>query len=179
MIELFHYTKSEQDKLIKSITVLVDTREHDGKNEHILSYFDSKGIPWKKSKLDYGDYSFLVPANEELKIPKDLYFDKQIMVERKANLEEFSGNITEARDRIKKELALAPPNKVLVIENGSYADMIMGNYKTKYDSKSYWATVHSFWHEFDIPIIFMPDPKYTGIFIWGYFKYYFYNVLKG
>ena len=33
MLELFHYTQTEQDKLIKSITILVDTREHDGKND--------------------------------------------------------------------------------------------------------------------------------------------------
>ena len=68
MLERYHYTQTELDKLLNSMVVLVDTREHDGKNDHILNYFDSKGIAWKKQKLDYGDYSCMLPANEELGI---------------------------------------------------------------------------------------------------------------
>lgn len=45
MLELYHYSQPEQEKLLKSMTVLVDTREHKGKNNHILNYFDSKQIP--------------------------------------------------------------------------------------------------------------------------------------
>ena len=168
------------DKLLNSMTVLVDTREHDGKNQHILDYFSAKGISWKKQKLGFGDYSFMVPADDSLGINRDLYFDKDIIVERKANLEEFSSNMTakDERSRIKKELSLAPKHKVIVIENGSYVDMVNGNYNTKYDSKSYWASVHSLWHEFDVPFIFMPDSRYTGMFIRGYFYYYLRGLIK-
>ena len=131
-------------------------------------------------KLEYGDYSFMIPADEELSIPRDLYFDKQIIVERKASLEELSGNLTQTseRSRIKKELALAPPKKVLLIEGASYGDMVTGNYNTKYDSKSYWASVHSLSHEFNLPVVFMPDKKYSGVFIMGYFYYYLRNLLR-
>lgn len=178
MLERYHYTQDEQKKLLDSIVILCDTREHEGKNDHILNYFDSKGIVWKKQKLDYGDYSFYLPKNEEFGIFRDLYFDREIIIERKASLDEFAGNISKERDRIKKELALAPPNKVLIIENGSYADMINGNYRSEYAAKSYFGTFHSFWHEFDIPIIFMPDKNYTGLFIRGYFQYYLRNIIK-
>lgn len=178
MIEHFHYTQTDQDCLLKSMTILVDTREKENKNDHILGYFDSKKVPWKKQKLDYGDYSFMIPADEELGIPRDLYFDKDIIVERKASLDEFAGNLTKERDRIKKELALAPENKVLVIENGSYIDMVHGNYRSDYNAKSYYGSYHSLWHEFNIPIMFMPDPRYTGMFIRGYFQYYLRNIIK-
>lgn len=163
-----------------SIIILVDTREHDGKNDHILNYLDAKGVGWKKYKLGYGDYSFMVPADESLGITRDLYFDKQIMIERKANLDEFASNVTQRqeRSRIKKELALAPEHKIIIIENGSYADMVNGNYRSKYQAKSYYGTFHSFWHEFEVPIIFMPDRKYTGMFIRGYFQYYLRNIVK-
>lgn len=164
------------DELLKSVTIICDTREQ--KNDHITSYFDSKKIPWVKSKLDFGDYSYYIPRNEELGIPRDLYFSKEIMIERKGSLEELAGNVTKERDRIKKELALAPPNKIMVIENATYADMINGNYKSEYSPKSYYGTIHSFWHEFDMPIIFMPDSRYTGMFIRGYFQYHFRNKVK-
>lgn len=160
------------------MTILVDTREHDGKNDHILDFFDSKKISWKKHKLDYGDYSFMIPANESLTIFRDLYFDRHIMIERKSNLEEFANNVTKERDRIKKELTLAPQNKVIIIENANYADMINGNYRGDYNPKAYFGTVHSFWHEFNTPIIFMPDNKYTGMFIIGYFQYYIRQIIK-
>lgn len=178
MLERYHYTQTELDKLLNSMVVLVDTREHDGKNDHILNYFDSKGIAWKKQKLDYGDYSCMLPANEELGIVRDLYFDKEIMVERKANLDEFAGNCVNERNRIKKEFSMGPSHKVLLIENGSYADMVNGNYKSEYAAKSYFGTIHSFWHEFDLPVVFMPDPKYSGMFIRGYLTYYIRGLVK-
>lgn len=160
------------------MVILVDTREHEGKNNHILSYFDSKGINWKRRKLDYGDYSFMIPADNSLDIPRDLFFDNEIMVERKANLDEFINNITKDRERIKKEFALAPPNKVLLLENASYADMINGNYLSKYSAQSFFGTLHSFWHEYNIPFVFMENPLYSGVFIRGYFEQYLRNIIK-
>lgn len=178
MFELYHYTQKEIDEILKSITILVDTREHEGCNNHILNYLDAKKVPWKKSKLNYGDYSFYIPKNEELNIYRDLYFDKQIMVERKNSLDELASNISKERERIKKELALAPENKIMIIENANYFDLINGNYRSEYSPKSFNGTIFSFWHEFNFPIIFMPDPKYTGAFIRWYFQYYLRNIIK-
>ena len=178
MFDLMHFTKAEQDKILKSMTILVDTREHDGKNDHILSYFDSKKINWTRYKLDHGDYSCSIPANEELKIPKDLYFTNQICVERKNSLDEWAGNICEDRSAVKKKIALMPKKKVLIIENGSYADIAEHKYRSKYDPKSYLGTLHSIWNEYDIPIIFMPDKTYTGMFIASFFYYYIRGMIK-
>ncbi len=164
------------DELLNSITIVCDTREQ--KNEHVTKFFDNKKIAWTKKKLDTGDYSFFVPKNDELGIPRDLWFDKEICIERKNSLEEISSCLTESRDRLKKEFALAPNNKVMIIENASYVDMVTGNYNTRYDSKSFWASYHSFWHEFNLPIIFIPDNRYTGVFIRGYFQYYLRDKLK-
>lgn len=175
MIDLYKYTEKEKDALAKSMTILIDTREQE--NSHILKYFDQRNIPYKTMKLDYGDYSFMIPKNDELGISRDLYFDKHITLERKGSLEELSGNLTKDRDRLKKEFTLAPKNKVMVIENGTYKNMVDGNYDTKYNSKSYWASFHSFWHEYDLPIVFMPDKTYTGLFIRGFFSYYFKKII--
>ncbi len=178
MFEHMHYTESEQKKLLNSMTILVDTREHEGKNDHILGKFDEKKIPWKKFKLDAGDYSFMVPANEDLHIPYDLYFDKEIMVERKKDLEEISGNFTKEKTRIKTEFACSPPNKVLLIENSSYEKLVNGEYDTQYNPKSFWGSLFSVWHQFDIPVFFMRDRNYSWQFIYGYFYYYLRNMIK-
>lgn len=158
------------------MTIVCDTREQ--KNEHIINYFDSKNIPWVRKKLDTCDYSFYLPKNEELGINRDLWFDRECSLERKNSLEEISSCFTESRDRLKKEFALAPQNKMMIIENASYGDMVTGNYNTKYDAKSFWASYHSFWHEFNLPIMFIPDKKYSGMFIRGYFYYYLRNIIK-
>lgn len=176
MLDKFKYTDKEFNELIKSMTILIDTREQEF--QHIADYFDSKKIPYKKKALDFGDYSFMIPKNEELNIPRDVYFDKDIVVERKGSLEEISGNLTNGRDRLEKEFSLAPKSKVLLIENGTYEDIIMSNYKTKYNNKSFAASLHSFWHRYNIPVFFMPNNKFSGLFIRMYFEWYLRNYLR-
>lgn len=178
MFGRYKYTKTEMDKLLKSITVLIDTRERENKHDHILQFFEAKNIPWKQMKLDQGDYSFYVPKDEDLGIIRDTYFDKEIIIERKKDLSEISGNLTAERTRIKTEFALAPQRKVLLIESGSYKDIALGNYKTQYDKNSFLASIHSIWHEFNIPVMFMPDKNYTGLFIINYFRYYLRDLVK-
>ena len=176
MLSKYKYTDKEIEELIKSIVILVDTREK--QNSHLIEYWDKKGILYKKKSLDYGDYSFYIPQNEELNIPRDIYFDKEIVVERKASLEEISNNLTKERDRFEKELCLAPKTKVLLIENANYSDIATGNYNTQYNKKSFWASIHSFWFKYNIPIFFMPDNKWSGLFIRGYFEYYLKNYIR-
>lgn len=158
------------------MVILVDTREK--KADHLLEYFNKAGIAYEEKALDYGDYSFYIPANDKLSIPRAIYFDNSIVVERKGSLEELSGNLTKERDRLEKELALSPKTKVMIVENASYADVVTGNYDTKYNNKSFWASLHSFWFKYDIPIVFMPDNNYSGYFIRGYFTYYLRNYLR-
>lgn len=176
MLDKFKYTDKELDELVKSLTILVDTREKN--NQHLLDYWDDNGISHKKKALSYGDYSFMIPMNEDLNIPRDIYFDGEVIIERKGSLEEISGNLTKERDRLEKEFSLSPKTKVLLIENGTYGDVITGNYNTQYNKKSFWASLHSFWHKYNIPVFFMPDIKYSGIFVRGYFEYYLKNYLR-
>lgn len=156
--------------------ILIDTREQ--KIEHIISSFDKNGIAYKRKSLDYGDYSFMVPKDEELSILRDMYFDKKVCIERKAGLEEVSGNLTKGRDRFEKELCLAPETKVLLIENANYSDVVAGNYKTQYNKKSFLASLHSLWFKYNTPIMFMPDNKYSALFIKKYFEYYLKNYIR-
>lgn len=177
MLSNYKYTEAEKKQLVKSMTVIVDTREQNCK--HILDYFDKAGISYVRQALKYGDYSFFVPKNDTLAIPRDVYFDKEIVVERKGSLEELTGNLSaKDRDRIEKEFSLAPVNKVLMIEGSSYSDMVRGNYRSEYSNKAFWASLHTFWFKYNIPFVFISDKKDSGIFIRGYFEYYLKNILR-
>ena len=172
----YHYTDSELKKLLKSITVLVDTREQ--KNNHILKYFDSKDISYKTKKLEYGDYSFYLPKNINLCINRDMYFNNDISIERKANLEELSNCFTHDRSRFEAELIRSYKSKlILLIEDSKYQDIINNNYKTNYNNKSFLASLMAFKFRYNLDITFISN-KYSGNYIYYNFYYYLREHLK-
>jgi ERCC4-type nuclease len=67
LLKDYKFTDEEKKLLDKNLVVLVDSREK--KNEHILNYFDTHHINYKKQALSSGDYSFYIQANEQLSIP--------------------------------------------------------------------------------------------------------------
>jgi ERCC4-type nuclease len=176
MLDLYRYSKAEMDELVKSMVILVDTREK--VNDHILKMFEKNNIAYKIRKLDYGDYSVMIPKNDKLNIPRDLMFSRKIMIERKGSLEEISGNLTNDRDRLEKELTLAPKTKVILVENGSYEDLCEHRYDTQYGRSAFVASLHSFWFRYNCPIFFMPNPRYSGVFIAKYLEYYIREFFK-
>ena len=175
-LSTMYYTDGQLKKLIKSMVILVDTRQQ--QNKHITDYFEAKNIAYKTKALPYGDYSFMIPKNEQLGIPRDLVFYNHVMIERKASLEQLSGNLSTDRSRLEKELALAPERKVLLIENASYSDLVNGNYRTDYKPASFMATLQTFWHRYNFPIMWMPDHRYSGLWIKTFFEYYLKEQLK-
>lgn len=175
MIRQYRYTDKELKKLLKSLVILVDTREQ--KNQHILDWLDSKKLPYKVQKIDYGDYSFYLPANHEQGIVRDLYFTDKISIERKADLVELSGNFTNERTRIESEFIRHKGKMILLIENACYEDIINHNYKTEYKPASFLATLHSFSERYDIPFNFIKDNRYSGQFIYYTFYYWLRNYL--
>lgn len=173
----YKYTDSEERELLDSIVILVDTREK--VNDHITDYFDKHHIPYKKKALKNGDYSFFIPQNEKLGIYRDTYFHDDIFVERKASLEELSGNLSTKRADFEEELAVAKAHKkYLLIENANYEDIVNGKYNTQYNKKSYLGSIHSFNHKYDLEIVFMPDSTYSPIFIYGVMQYYLRNLIR-
>lgn len=175
MLDKYKYTEKEQKELLLTMGILVDTRE---KSTHIVDWLDKKKIKYKVQKMDYGDYSFYLPENKTLNIDRDLYFDKEFCIERKGSLEELSINMTKERDRLKNEFAQHKGKMTLLIEGTNYEDICKGNYKSKYNSKSFLASLHSMSSEFNIPFIFIPDKEYTPIFIYFHFYYYLRNIIK-
>ena len=176
MIDKFKYSDKEIEEIVKSMVILWDSREQ--KNNHILEVFEKNKIACQKRALDRCDYSFYIPANESLNIPRALFFDKEVAIERKASLDELANNWTKERDRFEKEMALAPKTKVLLIENSSYEDIVRGNYRSNYNKKAFLATLHTFWIRYNLPFVFMPNKEQSALFIKKYFEYYLKEYLR-
>lgn len=176
MLEQYYYTDKEIDRLCKSITVLVDTRERS--NQHITDWFDVKKIPWTHKALSNGDYSFFVPENHELNIERNLYFDKKIMVERKMSLDEIGSNFTTHRTRFEEEMATFDGKKYVLLENSTYGQVVSGDYRNKLSQKAFLASIHTFNHRYDLEFVYMPDKTYSAEWIYLTFVYYLKHLLR-
>ena len=173
----YKYTTNEQNEIMKSMTVLIDTREK--KNEHITKYFNNKQISYSFRKLDFGDYSFKIPANEKLGIARDMYFNDKLAIERKANLDELSSNFTHNRTQFENELIRSNGARlILMIENqGSYNDILKHNYSTEYNPKSFIGTLHAFKHRYNMDTVFL-NIGAAGNFIYYSCYYFLREMLK-
>ena len=172
----YRFSVEELKKLTKNLVVLVDSREK--KNNHILSYFTKQGIAYQKTKLDYGDYSFYIPAQAA---GQDIYFHRDIVVERKASLEELSGNLAQERERFEREFLKAGNDGckvyLMIEEPGGYSSVIGHKYRTDLRPAAYMASLKTWEHRFGANVQFI-DKQYSGYYIVSTFQYYAREVLK-
>lgn len=88
----YKYSVEEIKRLTKSIIVLVDSREK--KNSHILDYFWKQKIAYQVEKLEYDDYSFMIPAAAG----EDIYFSPGL----RGGAQGIPGGIVRQPDRGKR-----------------------------------------------------------------------------
>ena len=144
MIKIRYKFKDKEIATIKkNLVVLIDTREQ--RNEHIKEFFEKKNINFKIHKLDYGDYSIMIPKNAIEGLERDIYFDRDIVIERKANIDELASNFKEEGVRIKTEMAHINKYNIrsyLFIEDPNYDFNIRsGNYRSNYKPESLYARI--------------------------------------
>jgi ERCC4-type nuclease len=176
-LKQYNYTAKELDGLLKSMVVLWDSREQ--MNSHILYELDKLKVQYQKHKLNYGDYSFLLPKNESLGIYRDMYFDRNFVIERKASLEELSANVAQDRQRFENEFMRSSNCRmVLMVENGSYEDILNHKYNTQMNEKAYFASMLTFQHRYGIDIAFV-GKELAGKYIYGSFYYYLREFVRG
>lgn len=75
------------------MVIVQDSREHTGKKDHILSYFEQNGIQVVRSKLYVGDYSLL--------------HDQSVCIDTKKDCLELFQNLTQSHVRFRSELIRA------------------------------------------------------------------------
>lgn len=172
---LYRYSDKEIAELLKTITILVDTREQ--KNEHITQYFDSKGIAYKSHKQDTGDYSVMLPKNQELGIYRDTFFP--CAVERKNSVDELAQTIKE-RTRFENELIRGQKLKFLLMveDPNGYENLILGKYQSQFEAKALLGSLKSFEARYNFATVFIPK-KAAGNYLYHHFYYQVRNYLKG
>lgn len=170
MIIIKHYfTKKQYEDIIQNnFVVLVDTKEQ--KNEHILSWFESNGIKYKKKSLKTGDYSFMVTANPELGIMSDQYFTDEICIERKNSVNEIASNFASVNkddDRIMRELnrMINIDMVYLLIEDDNLSDLIEGRYRSNINAMSLFRSILT-WQARNGMKIYFVDKELMGRIIY-------------
>jgi ERCC4-type nuclease len=157
-----HWTDKELKDALSELTIICDTREN--VNDHITKYFDKQKVKHISRKLDTGDYSAQIG---------DLSLEKDICIERKHNLDEICGNFTSERERFEREFLRAKAfgtKVVLIIENATWGDIFLGNYRSKVSPKSLIGSLLSWMVRFNVTITFC-KPEETGRIISGILYY--------
>lgn len=179
----YRFTETEVNKLLKeNLKVLYDTREQ--QNSHILEYFDRNKIPYKKQKIDEGDYTAIITKCPEKGIYRDIYFP--VAVERKNSIDELAGNLAEETDthddiRLIRELQRAKTKGIkiyLIIEDKNGMENIKkGNYRSLYKPKAFLGRLSSIQDLYLYDTIFTEN-KNTGFEIYRKLYYSVRNFLK-
>lgn len=167
----YRYNDKEIKNLLDSLVIIVDTREK--VNQHVLDYFRKKEVPFKFQKMDTGDYTAMIPANPELGISRDLYFP--IVIERKANIDEFAQNTKE--ERFENELIRSQHMNFLLVIEDTYENLLNGAYRSKYTPQALLGRLKAFEARYGFNTVFM-DKKLMGNYIFHHFYYQIRNVLK-
>lgn len=146
-----HWTEAALVEKLRELTIIVDSREQ---QQHVKQYFDRKNIETIVRKLDVGDYSAQIG---------DMTLEADIAIERKHSIDELAGNLGQDRSRFEREFLRAKANRTkifLVVENGSYSDIYLHNYRSQLPPKALMASLMSWQVRFNITIIFC-EPENT------------------
>lgn len=164
-----YLTDKEVSEKLKELTIIVDSREQ--VNKHITDYFDSKKVSYITRKIDTGDYSGMIG---------DMTLEHDVVIEKKNGLDEIAGNFTVDRQRFEDEFTRAKAEGLkvfLLIENASWSDIFLHNYRSKLAPKSLIASLLSWQVRFNITIVFC-KPGESGQIIYGILYYAAREALK-
>ena len=166
---LTHYTDAEIKQKLTDLVVITDSREQ--VHQHIISWLDKHNIQHKSRALETGDYSVMLG---------DTTFEDEVVVERKANLDEIAGNFTSGRERFEREMIRAKAGGIkifLIVENASWTDIFLHNYRSDLKPQSFAATLLSWQARFNLTITFC-KPSETAQILYSTLYYWVRDRLK-
>ncbi|MBY6948397.1 ERCC4 domain-containing protein [Clostridium botulinum] len=176
----YKFTDKEMKKILDNMTVVVDSREQN--NQHILDFFNKKKIPYKTVKNDFGDYTAMIPKGTIGQFTTDIYFDRDIAIERKNSIDEIAGNLKEDAARLKKELAHMNMHDIkyffFVEDKDFHENLRNGNYRSQYDPFTLMQRIKKGIEAEYNTVIVPVDKKCMGSEIYYTLQAYVYNLFK-
>lgn len=162
------YTPSEIDRILKSMVVLVDTREQPTAAFH--KRMELLPCGHERQKLDFGDYSCKICLlNGDW-----IYLDKYVSIERKMNLDELCQCFTNGRERFKREFLRAKEagaKTFLLVENGSWENLLNGKYRSRFNPNAFSASILLWCSRYNIQLEFC-KAETTSSMIYKLLYYY-------
>lgn len=179
----YRFTDKEMKKILDSMVVIVDTREQN--NQHIIDFLNKKQKSYKTMKLDFGDYSCMIPKGTIGQFTSDIYFDKDFVIERKNSIDEIAGNLKDDASRLKKELAHLNMHQIefyIFVEDVNFEENLRlgpgGGYRSQYDAFTLMQRIYK-GIEGEYHTMVIPVPKSCmGSKIYYYFQSRIYNLFK-
>jgi len=157
----------EVEKTLRTMVVLVDTREQD--TPRLRKRLEGLRCPFERVPLRYGDYTAkcTLPSGAEFSLADKL------VVERKMSATEVCGNFTRERSRFSREFERAREDGakvVLLMECADWKSVYGGEYRSKLTPNALVASLLSFEHRYDMHIHYI-TPELTGRFIYDCLYY--------
>lgn len=146
------YNPCEIEKMLKSLAVLVDTREQDTARarERYLQF----GVPFQRKALKFGDYSAeLKGLDGEI-----INLESVVCVERKMSIDELCGCFCQSRERFRREFERAldaGAHVYLLVENGTLNDVYHSRYRSRMNANALAASILAWSIEFSIVPLFI------------------------
>ncbi|NFE85321.1 ERCC4-type nuclease [Clostridium botulinum] len=174
------FNDKELKKVLDNLTIVVDTREQ--ANQHIIDFFNKKKIPYVVEKLPFGDYSCKIPIGSFEYQGRDIYFNNDIVIERKNSIDEIAGNLKEDAARLKKELAHMNMHDIkyffFVEDKDFHENLRNGNYRSQYDPFTLMQRIKKGIEAEYNTVIVPVDKKCMGSEIYYTLQAYVYNLFK-
>ncbi|MBN1046210.1 ERCC4-type nuclease [Clostridium botulinum] len=176
----FKFKDKELKKILDNLTIIIDSREQ--ANQHIIDFFNKKKHSYVIEKLDFGDYSCKLPKGSFEGQDRDIYFTRDFVIERKANIDELCGNLKEDSARLKKELAHLNKYNIkylIYIEDLYFEEHLRnGEFRSQYDPKTLMNRLYKGIEcEYDTVIVPV-DKRIMGSKIYNKFQSWVYALMK-
>jgi len=149
----------EVKAVLDSMSVLVDTREQD--TERARARYEQIGRPIQRRTLSYGDYTYnaTLPDGSPIYPGQGTIEAKFCVIERKMDLDELAQCLTRFRKRFEAEFQRAADNGCriyLLVENGSWGDIIHGIYQTKVHPNAFLSSLTAWMIRYNAQVVFCP-----------------------
>lgn len=128
----------EIEACIESLIIYVDSREQP--TEDARKRYEAFGCPYERKHLDYGDYTFSFSMPNGRLVYSDEPIKGRVVIERKMNLEELSGNLCQEYKRFRREFDRAKENGAkiyLLVQDATWEKILNHRYQTQFNEKAY------------------------------------------